>query len=53
MISEGFFIPDQGKVQESSDVDYIEHESDRDSLSKTLSVTEYLNKIRQHLANII
>ena len=42
-----------GKILESSYSDYIEYESDDDTLSKTLSLTAYLDGIKQHLASII
>lgn len=51
MIGEGHFIP--VKVRKSSDDDYIEYENDGDTLSKTLPVMKYLDKIREDLANTV
>lgn len=39
------------RVKEISNVDYTEYENDGDTLSKTLSVTDYLDEIRQYLIN--
>ena len=44
------FIP--VKVKERSDGDYIEQESDGDSF-QTLSLTVYLDEIKEHLTDII
>ena len=51
MSIEGSFI--LVKVQESSDVSYIECESDGDNLCKIVLVIEYLDKIRQNFKNIV
>ena len=51
VIREGHFIP--VKVRKSSDDDYIEYENDGDTLSKTLPVMKYLDKIREDLANTV
>ena len=41
------------KIKKRSADDYIEHENDGDTLSKTILATDYLDETGQHLTKVI